>query len=346
MSAALQSAVSIGTAREKIEPGLPRRDTPRPAFTPMGFWSTYRSSLKPLEVEEPVDVWIHRPLAHVVARACFPLGISPNAITLLSIVAGVAAGVALVWDRVLVGGVLLFASVVLDCADGQLARMRGTSSAFGRMLDGTADLITTGVVVPATAFLIWRMFATPWWAGVTAVALSVVTIVTSSFHTTMYDHYKNVFLHMTGPTADSDDYEAARARYDADRRTSGLLSRLCYPIYLFYLKSQRDYVLRFDPYTSARLTLYPAYDPERGAVYREVAGPVMRVWKSVFGFGTLMFGLAVFDMVRHPEIYLLLRLVLFNLVFYGYLRPAQRRASREAFARMGIALPDQKKALA
>jgi len=314
----------------------------------MGFWSGYRSSLKSLEVEEPIDVWVHRPIAHLIARACFPLPISPDAITALSILAGIASGVALVVDfpfHLPASGLLLFCSAVLDCADGQLARMRGTSSVFGRMLDGTADMVTAAVVVPASAFLIWRSFATPWWVGLAAVTLATITIVTSSFHTTMYDHYKNVFLRLTGPGEDLEDYETAHARFSALRRGQiGIVSRLCYPIYLFYLKSQRDYVLTFDPYTSARLTLFPPYDPDRAAIYRAAAGPVMRAWKSVFGFGSLVFGLALFNGLGHPEYYLGVRLVALNLAFYGYLRPAQRKASREAFERMDLVLPDQKRA--
>jgi phosphatidylglycerophosphate synthase len=315
----------------------------------MGFWSGYRSSLKSLEVEEPIDVWIHRPIAYLIARACLPLPISPNAITVLSILAGIASGAALVTEfrhHLVVGGLLLFLSAVLDCADGQLARMRKTSSAFGRMLDGTADLVVQGVVVPATVLILWRSFATPWWAGATAVMLCVVTIVTSSFHTTMYDHYKNVFLRLTVPGDDGDDYEAARARHEAAGPTLGFVSKLCYAIYLFYLKSQRDYVMKFDPYTSARLTLFPPYDAGRAGIYRARCGGAMRVWKLLFGFGSMIFGLALFDAVGHPEYYLVLRLVVLNLIFYGYLGPVQRRASRAAFERMGLSLPDQKEPVA
>jgi phosphatidylglycerophosphate synthase len=315
----------------------------------MGIWTAYKSSLKSLEVEEPIDVWVHRPVAYVFARACLPLPISPNAVTVLSILAGIASGVALVLEfpnHLLIGGLLLFFSAVLDCADGQLARMRGTSSAFGRMLDGTADLIVQAVVVPATVLIIWRSFATPWWAGVTAVMLCVVTIVTSSFHTTMYDHYKNVFLRLTVPGDDGDDYEAARARYETAGPKLGIVSRLCYAIYLFYLESQRDYVLRFDRYTSARLTLFPTYDAGRAAIYRARCGPAMRVWKSLFGFGSMIFGLALFDAAGHPEYYLVLRLVVLNLIYYAYLGPVQRRASRVAFERMGLSLPDQKEPVA
>jgi len=314
---------------------------------PMGFWAGYFSSIKPREVEEPIDVWVHRPLAYVLARAVFPTPISPDFITGLSIVFGIASGVCFVWDfpwHLQVGAFLLFFSAVLDCADGQLARMRKTSSAFGRMLDGVADLITICAAAPATGWVIWRMFATPWWQGAIVMALFVATLVTSSFHTGMYDHYKNVFLRLTSPDfKEGEDYETAVARYEAQKgQKTTLVSKIAWPIYFFYMKSQGDVVRKFDPYTSARLNSFPPYDPERAAIYRELAGPVMRVWRSLFGFGSLVFGLALFNAFGHPEIYLALRLVVLNAIFYGYLRPAQRRASKEAFRRMNLVLPDQK----
>jgi phosphatidylglycerophosphate synthase len=312
----------------------------------MGFWSGYFSSLKPREVEEPIDVWVHRPLAYLVAKACMPLPVSPNAITVLSILAGLLSGALLVWEiphHLPWSGLCLFLSAVLDCADGQLARMRKTSSVIGRMLDGVADLITTSAVAPLTAFVLWRRYATPWWLGLTLLGLSVAAMVTSSFHTAMYDHYKNVFLRLTGPYQEGEDYEAALARFLEKRGTMPFVLRLSYPIYLFYVKSQRDYVRTFDPFTSSRFALFPPHDPERALIYRSIAGPVMRVWRSVFGFGSLVFGLALFNAVGRPEIYLAVRLVLLNAAFYGYLRPAQRRASKEAFARMGIELPDRRR---
>jgi len=309
----------------------------------MGFWSGYRASLKPLEVEEPIDVYVHRPLAYLLARACFHLPVSPDAITALSIVFGIASAVTLLGSfpyHLQLGGLLLFASAVLDCADGQLARMRGTSSMFGRMLDGTADLFTVGAAAPATVVVIWRGLDQPLWVKGVVVGLCVLTMVTSSFHTTMFDHYKNVFLRFTGPFQEGEDYEAARARYQA-KTTFSFVERVAYPIYLFYLKNQRDYVLKFDPYTSARLTLFPPYDAGRAAVYRKANARAMAWWRTVFGFGSMVFGLALFNALGHPEYYLVYRLVILNAIFYLYLRPQQRRASHDAFEKMGLVLPDQ-----
>jgi phosphatidylglycerophosphate synthase len=300
--------------------------------------------LKPREVEETIDVYVHRPLAYLLTRAMYPLPISPDAVTALSILAGIGSAISLVVafpHHLQVGGLLLFLSAVLDCADGQLARMRGTSSLFGRMLDGTADLVTVAAVAPASLWVLWCQLTTPLWVKGTVLFVTCIAVVTTSFHTTMYDHYKNVFLRLTGPYQEGEDYESARDRRAQTRGTTSLVANLAYPIYLFYLKSQRDYVKRFDPYTSALLTQFPPFDPERAAIYRSVAGPVMTYWRRYFGFGTMVFSLAVFDGLAHPEYFVVMRMFVLNPIFYFYLRPTQRRASREAFRRMNLALPDQ-----
>jgi len=99
-----------------------------------------------------VDVWIHRPLAYVLAKALYPTPVSPNLVTLISILFGIAGGACFLASfpyHMLLGGLAIFTSAVFDCADGQLARMRGTSSAFGRMLDGVADLVVSVAAVAA-----------------------------------------------------------------------------------------------------------------------------------------------------------------------------------------------------
>ena len=60
-----------------------------------GFWSGYWQSLKSLDVEEPVDVYVHRPLAYVLAKLLLPTPVSPNLVTIASMVVGVYAGVLL-----------------------------------------------------------------------------------------------------------------------------------------------------------------------------------------------------------------------------------------------------------
>lgn len=93
-------------------------------------------------VEEAVDLRFFRPLGIRVARALEPTGVTPDQVTSACLMLGLVAGHLFFYDSIALnalGLTLFLASDVLDSADGQLARLRGTSTRFGRMLDGVSD---------------------------------------------------------------------------------------------------------------------------------------------------------------------------------------------------------------
>jgi hypothetical protein len=100
-------------------------------------------------VEDLIDLRFFRPLGIRVARALAPTRVTPNRVTLWSLLAGVVGGHLFVYKgaraNALGLGVTIFADV-LDSTDGQLARLRGTSSRWGRVLDGYADSLRWAVI--------------------------------------------------------------------------------------------------------------------------------------------------------------------------------------------------------
>lgn len=305
-----------------------------------GYWQ----SLKPLEVEEPVDVWVHRPLAFLLAKGLLPTRVSPNAVTAVSILLGLTALGCMLARFPLhmpIAGVCIFLSAVADCADGQLARMRQTSSPLGRMLDGVADLIVSIAVVGGGAIVVLRDHMGTWWEFAGWAAALVATGVTGSFHTASYDHYKNLYLRMTHPRyQEGEDMQTALARRAASRAQASIVLRLAWPIYLFYLGSQVDYIRKFDPYTTCGWNQLPAYSPTLAATYAKHNASLMRQWRAWFGFGSLVFGLAVATATNLLGAYLVLRGLLLNLWYFAYMMPLQRAASREALLEMGIRLTE------
>lgn len=165
-------------------------------------WRATRRGFKPTDVEEPVDFYWHRPLAGLLVEALRDTSITPNQVTIASgvasIVAGVMMGLAGIYGRwlIVMGGVMLLGSIVLDCADGQLARIRGTASPVGRILDGLVDILAPVSVMHGLAFYLVKQgygYATVWPIGWLA-ALSLL------WHAGAYDVQKNVYLHATTPT--------------------------------------------------------------------------------------------------------------------------------------------------
>jgi phosphatidylglycerophosphate synthase len=309
----------------------------------MGFWSEYWSTTKPLDVEEPIDIWVHRPLGYVIAKLVRATPITPNQITLLSILFALLAGICFSFPfpfHLPLGGAALVFSAALDCADGMLARMRKSSSELGRMLDGVADMVSAGAAIVGGTVIFLRIYGTPRWHALIALALAGATVYTGSFHTTGYDHYKNVFLRMTlRGSREGESVGDATVRFEkAKAAPMGLVARVSFAVYFFYIRSQREFVKQFDPYGYADIDEIPPFDERRAAIYRKHALPAMRLWRSFFGLGSLLFGIAVFGAFGRTDVYMLLRLFGLNGVYYLYLAPLQRRASREARAEMD-ALP-------
>jgi phosphatidylglycerophosphate synthase len=305
----------------------------------MGLIDAYLKSIKSVDVEETVDLYLHRPLAFVLARVLLPTPITPNQVTFASMVVGVTGGALVFADfpgHLPLAGLCLVLSAVIDCADGALARLRGTSSAFGRMLDGCADLATTISFVVGAMWRLHEKFegSVLHWP---LVLLAAYTVFSSSFHTVSHDHYKNVWLKFTIPTfKDNEDLDEARDRAAREAPTQGLALKIFWQVYLFYVGSQLHYIHSVDPYAPTRFKQLPPWSEEGARVYREECELPMKAWRRFFGFGSLVFGMAMaiaFDVI---EYYVVLRAGLQNLPFWFWLRPLQRRRSRAVLDRLGI----------
>ena len=124
----------------------------------------YRSSKKKRDVNWFTE-HIARPPAAIVVYLASRTRITPNQITFLSVV--VAAAACAIWIFLpgyswLVAAALIFEfSFVLDCADGQLARLRGVASPIGHLLDFLMDELKAMLVIGSIAVRLWRESADP-----------------------------------------------------------------------------------------------------------------------------------------------------------------------------------------
>jgi phosphatidylglycerophosphate synthase len=100
------------------------------------------------------DRFVNRPLASLVVRAARKSGLRPNHLTVAAFAVAVAG--ALFYLRgnhrgFIVAGALIYASTILDGADGMLARSKNLSTRFGAYLDLYLDRITDYLVMGAMA---------------------------------------------------------------------------------------------------------------------------------------------------------------------------------------------------
>lgn len=73
------------------------------------------------------------------AKLLRALGFTPNAITILGFLVSVAAAVLVAYGWLLPGGIVFLVGGGLDLFDGGLARLTGTESPFGALLDSVFD---------------------------------------------------------------------------------------------------------------------------------------------------------------------------------------------------------------
>jgi len=84
---------------------------------------------------------VFRPLAHPLVLLFARLRLPPPVVVGAAGVAGLAAAVELGRGSLLAAALLVQLKTLLDNADGQLARLTGRTSAFGRYLDSEVDLL-------------------------------------------------------------------------------------------------------------------------------------------------------------------------------------------------------------
>jgi phosphatidylglycerophosphate synthase len=147
---------------------------------------SYRRTKKPKDI-----LWnrlVARPLAAVLLVPLARTRVAPNQVTFASLAVFVAAAALLVglpgWAGLIVAVAVLELSYVLDCVDGQLARLRGTSSPVGAHLDFLMDELKAFLLVAAAGARLWRDDGHMRWlvealAGlvVVASAISLTTFV-------------------------------------------------------------------------------------------------------------------------------------------------------------------------
>lgn len=117
------------------------------------------------------------PYSRYVARWCARRGLTPNQVTTASVVVAlVAASLCATGERAgyVLGALLLQASFVLDCVDGQLARYSMRFSRHGGWLDAIADRVKEYVVFAGLAVGSARTDEPVWALAAAALAFQTV----------------------------------------------------------------------------------------------------------------------------------------------------------------------------
>ncbi|HYP97955.1 MAG TPA: CDP-alcohol phosphatidyltransferase family protein [Polyangiaceae bacterium] len=202
------------------------------------------------------NAYVCRPIAALLVSAIEGTRITPNQITLSAVfVALGSVALLLLWPGHLglIAAVVVFElSYVLDCADGMLARWRGTASPVGHLLDFLMDELKAFCLLAAVAV---RLFQEQ--QDVRFLLLGLFGLVALASGIALTTFVRRPEVAGPGPSAGGNSAPRSFVRRIIGLIESGAKFLIHYPSYLLYVALIGRIELYFLPYIAVN-ALYAA----------------------------------------------------------------------------------------
>jgi phosphatidylglycerophosphate synthase len=100
-----------------------------------------------VDLRYPVTRYLYRPLSLRAANLLAPTFVTPIQMTWVSALLFVAGAIAFGMDSYILGALLTLIGEIVDCVDGDLARITGRTSRWGAFLDSVLDRWTDAALI-------------------------------------------------------------------------------------------------------------------------------------------------------------------------------------------------------
>ena len=283
-------------------------------------------------MEELLDRFFFRPLGYGVAVISRKLNLTPNMLTIFSIIFGVAAGHLYVYNSLMIniiGIVIYLFADVLDSADGQLARLTGKFSKTGRVFDGVAtNLISISIYTHLCIRAVGNGF--PWYIFVIGTIAGASHVIQAA----AADLYRHAYLYVVcgKEKSELDNSENVLEQYNAMPWKGNFIDKL-------FLKFYWDYARRQEFISGDFLKLIKLINSK----YEVIPGWVRQDYRNLFrkmnkyyNFLTVnsrTFAVAIAVILNMPVIYFLFEIFVLNsvLVYTWY---AQKSKSKKLYEKI------------
>ena len=160
---------------------------------PLAF---YKGMLKSEEYysDELINIYLLRPIAAAIVWLLYPSRITPNHVTLIAILFGMASAYAFSLSTTAsidVAGALIVLKDILDDADGQLARAKELYSRRGRFLDSVGDFAVNLAVFSAITWSVYRVHSNR-----LTIILGALSLLGITLRVSYHVFYQVAFLHL------------------------------------------------------------------------------------------------------------------------------------------------------
>lgn len=290
--------------------------------------SKIESTFKSKDTEEFLDRLFYRPVGYGMAVASKSIGLTPNIVTVISIIFGVLAGHLFFYRNVtinLIGVLFLIIAESLDSADGQLARMTNIHSRYGKILDGVAgNLMFVSIYLHMCARFIVE-------GGSPLIFLmAVVAGLSHSYQSAMSDYYRNFYLFFVYGEKKSiiDDSAGLKEKNKSLSWSKDFIKKILMRLYINYTMQQEmlsKEILKLHKYVIEK---YGDKVPDwLRAEYRKLNKPLIK-YGNILTTNTRMFVLFIIVFFANVFYYFLFELVILNLLLV-YFVIRQENASKK-----------------
>ncbi|MBQ0094457.1 MAG: CDP-alcohol phosphatidyltransferase family protein [Bacteroidaceae bacterium] len=297
--------------------------------------SAVEATYKSKDTEEWLDIHFTRPIGYVLARFFGALNVHPNVVTVISIFLGVFAGFC--WyhttmDWTVLGIAMLMLANFLDSADGQLARMTGKKTLWGRLLDGFAgDTWFASIYI----FLVFRLMYEPMpffdgriWGVWIWIIEFFSSLVFHSRQASLADYYRNVYLLFHGDHAELNDSRELAAEQAVTPWKERWFWKIGLFFYTGYTRSQEKMTPQFQNFRSAVREKYgDAIPSDLGQEFCRRTFRFLK-WTNISTFNTRAIVLYVTLLIGQPWIYFIFELTVMNVIFFC-MRHGHEKVCRE-----------------
>lgn len=275
--------------------------------------SDYLKSLKSIETENYIDRVFYRPIGFKIASALQHTPITPNMVTIISIVIGMA-GAALfyfvepIWLTLL--GILgLVTANILDCVDGQLSRLTGIKSKWGRILDGFAGDLWFLTLYIAISMRLYETTGNSIWFVVACISL-----ISHLNQAALTDLYKTFHLRFISKEKgkEFETYSMVKAR--VDNMEPGF-SKFAMRVYSMYTKMQSLYTPNLQKFVDVAIDHNIEHDEEIKRNFRLGSRIVMKL-VDLMTFNGRTIPLFIVALTGHIWLYFLYEIVFLWIVFF------------------------------
>lgn len=282
----------------------------------------FEDSLKSIETENFLDRVFYRPIGYRIALLLSRTSVTPNVITIISIFIGVFAGMLLypphIWIN-LFGFVLLVFANILDCVDGQLARLTGIKSKVGRILDGLAGDFWFISIYLSIALRVSGEIDESW-----VIWLAVSLAGASNFiQAGITDYYKTAHLYFISQKKgeEFDTVERVKAKHAAMPKG---INRFLYRLYIYYTTLQTWVTPQLQKMLKRISAKYGEDFPEDIRLLLRKTSLKVMPYLNITTFNGRSIALLVAVLTQNFWIYLLFEIICLNLLLLLAIKKYER----------------------